>query len=214
MLVEKGHWDIPHIRGITTTPTLRADGSLLTMSGYDLQTQFYLLPDLTLPTMPAQPARGDAEAALELLSELFTEFAFVDKELDRSVALAGLLTTIIRSALPIAPMVLVHAHAPGTGKSYLVDLIATIATGRYCPVIALATSKDENAKCVGAMILSGAPSSRSTTAIATSTMARSSATSPSARGSPSGYWGAAKCQNATSPPQCSRPAIISRSRGS
>ena len=214
MLVEKGHWDIPHIRGITTTPTLRADGSLLTMSGYDPQTQFYLLPDLTLPTMPAQPARGDAEAALELLSELFTEFAFVDKELDRSVALAGLLTTTIRSALPIAPMVLVHAHASGTGKSYLVDLIATIATGRYCPVIALATSKDENAKCVGAMILSGAPSSRSTTAIATSTMARSSATSPSALGSPSGYWGAAKCRNATSPPQCSRPAIISRSGGS
>src|SRR5262249_61974621 len=116
-----------------------------------------VLPETPMPPMPAQPAREDAQAALELLSELFTESAFVDKELDRSVALAGLLTTIIRSALPIAPMVLVHAHASGTGKSYLVDLIATIATGRYCPVIALATSKDENAKCVGAMILSGAP---------------------------------------------------------
>jgi hypothetical protein len=157
MLLARGYWDIPYIRGIATTPTLRADGSLLATPGYDPQTQFYLLSDLSLPAIPAQPTREDAERALEQLSELFSEFAFVDRALDHAVALAALLTTLIRSALAIAPMVLVHAHVSGTGKSYLVDLIATVATGRDCPVIALAASKDENAKCVGAMILGGAP---------------------------------------------------------
>jgi len=157
MMLARGYWDIPYIRGIATTPTLRADGSLLATPGYDLQTQFYLLSDLSPPAIPSRPAREDAQAALEQLSELFSEFAFVDRKLDRVVALAALLTTLVRSALPIAPMVLIHAHVPGTGKSYLVDLVATIATGRDCPVIALAASKDENAKCIGAMILGGAP---------------------------------------------------------
>src|SRR5215831_19466272 len=103
----------------------------------------YLLSDLVLPVIPSRPKLEDAQAALAQLSELFSEFAFVDQELDRAVALAALLTTLIRSALPIAPMVLVHAHVSGTGKSYLVDVIATVATGRDCPVIALATSEDE-----------------------------------------------------------------------
>jgi hypothetical protein len=157
MTLARGYWDIPYIRGIATTPTLRADGSLLVTPGYDPQTQFYLLSDLTLPAIPSQPTREDAQVALEHLSELFSEFAFVDRELDRAVALAALLTTLVRSALPIAPMVLIHAHVSGTGKSYLVDLIATVATGRDCPVIALATSEEENRKCAGAMILGGAP---------------------------------------------------------
>jgi putative DNA primase/helicase len=156
-LVELGGWDIPHVRGIATTPTLRADGSLFSTPGYDPQTQFYLLSDLVLPAIPAQPTRDDAEAALELLCGLFVEFAFVDKVLDRSVALAALLTTLVRSALPIAPMALVHAHMSGTGKSYLVDLIATIATGRDCPVVALAGKGEENEKRIGAMVLGGAP---------------------------------------------------------
>ena len=156
-LVERGYWDLPHIRGIATTPTLRADGSLLAKPGYDPQTQFYLLSDLVLPAIPARPTHEDAEAAVALLCGLFAEFAFADAALDRSVALAGLLTTLVRSALPVAPMMLVHAHASGTGKSYLVDLIATIATGRDCPVVALAGNKDENEKRIGAMILGGAP---------------------------------------------------------
>ena len=157
IILAKGSWNLPYIKGIASTPTLRPDGSLLVTPGYDPQTQFYLLSDLVLPVIPSRPKLEDAQAALAQLSELFSEFAFVDQELDRAVALAALLTTLVRSALPIAPMVLVHAHVPGTGKSYLVDLVAMIATGRLCPVIALVANREENDKRVGAMILGGAP---------------------------------------------------------
>jgi putative DNA primase/helicase len=46
---------------------------------------------------------------------------------------------------------------PGTGKSYLVDTAAMIATGRLCPVITTLKSEEETEKRLGAIILSGIP---------------------------------------------------------
>ena len=45
----------------------------------------------------------------------------------------------------------------GTGKSYLVDTAAMIATGRLCPVITALKSVEETEKRLGAIILSGIP---------------------------------------------------------
>ena len=50
-----------------------------------------------------------------------------------------------------------HADTPGTGKSYLVDLIAMIATGRLCPVITASKSAEETEKRIGSVLLSGTP---------------------------------------------------------
>ena len=44
-----------------------------------------------------------------------------------------------------------------TGKSYLIDLIATIATGRLCPVITASKSAEETEKRIGSVLLSGTP---------------------------------------------------------
>ena len=63
----------------------------------------------------------------------------------------------MRGALPTAPILLVHADTPGTGKSYLIDLIATIATGRLCPVITASKSAEETEKRIGSVLLSGTP---------------------------------------------------------
>ena len=79
------------------------------------------------------------------------------RSVDRSVALSGLLTALVRGALPTAPVLLVHADTPGTGKSYLIDLIATIATGRLCPVITASKSAEETEKRIGTLLLSGTP---------------------------------------------------------
>jgi hypothetical protein len=45
----------------------------------------------------------------------------------------------------------------GTGKSYLVDTAAVIATGRICPVITALKSVEETEKRLGSIILSGIP---------------------------------------------------------
>jgi hypothetical protein len=156
ILVREQRWTIPRVGGIITTPTLRADGSLLTTPGYDPRSELYLLPGFQLP-IPEHPTEEQARAALVLLADLFAEFSFKDEQLDRSVALSGLLTALVRGALPTAPVLLVHADTPGTGKSYLIDLIAMVATGRLCPVITASKSAEETEKRIGSVLLSGTP---------------------------------------------------------
>jgi RepB DNA-primase from phage plasmid len=150
-------WTFPRIGGIITTPTLRADGSLLAAPGYDPRSELYLLLDMQLPPIPVSQTREHALEALATLKELFEEFSFRRKALDLSIALAGLLTALLRGSLPTSPVFLVRAGAPGTGKSYLVDVIATIATGRLCPVITASPNREETEKRIGAVLLSGSP---------------------------------------------------------
>jgi RepB DNA-primase N-terminal domain len=156
VLARERSWTIPRVSGIITTPTLRPDGSLLSAPGYDPRSELYLLPGLQLPPIPDRPTREQAEAALMLLIDLLSEFPFKDK-LDRAVALSGFLTALMRGSLSTAPILLVRADTPGTGKSYLVDLFSMIATGRVCPVICASKSDEETQKVIGSILLSGTP---------------------------------------------------------
>src|SRR4051812_7165201 len=67
------------------------------------------------------------------------------------------MTTVMRGAMATAPMHAIRASTPATGKSYLVDLCATLATGRPCPVIAVGRSEEETEKRLVARLLEGAP---------------------------------------------------------
>src|SRR5262249_26116441 len=125
VLTRERRWAFPHVAGVITTPTLRADGSLLSTEGYDPRSELYLTPGVQLPPIPERPTREQALKALERLTGLFREFSFSDRErkkrLNQSVTLSGLLTASIRGSLPTAPVHLIRADTPGTGKSYLVD---------------------------------------------------------------------------------------------
>jgi hypothetical protein len=145
LLVRQWCWKFPNVNGIITTPTLRMDGSLLVDPGYDARSELYLLPGFGGLTISEHPTRDEAVAALGLLTDLLSEFSFTDS-IDRSIALDGLLTVLVRGSLMTVPMFLIRAHTPGTGKSYLVDVIAAIATGRLCPVITAAKNEEETAQ--------------------------------------------------------------------
>jgi hypothetical protein len=158
MVLEHEHsWRFPRIAGIITTPTLRSDGSLLDAAGYDVRTELFLWPGVTLPLVPTNPTFDQAREGLAKLKGLLGEFSFQQQKpgLDRAVALAGILTALLRGSLPTAPIILVRASTPGTGKSYLVDVIATLATGQLCPVITASRSTEESEKRIGAVFLSG-----------------------------------------------------------
>jgi Bifunctional DNA primase/polymerase, N-terminal len=163
LLASERRWRLPHVSGIITTPTLRPDGSLLADPGYDPETELYLAPGFQIPPIPEHPTKDQALTALKLLVDLLSEFSFKriggehEKRLNRSVALSGLLTPLVRGSLPTAPMHLIAAHMAGTGKSYLVDTAAMIATGRLCPVITALKSVEETEKRLGAIVLSGIP---------------------------------------------------------
>jgi hypothetical protein len=108
-----------------------------------------------LSQLSVAPTRGEAEAALRLLKDLLTEFNFATP-IDAAVAPSLILTTVARSAMPVAPLHLIRAHTPGTGKSYLVDLATTIATGRpCCPAITAAADAEEAEKRLGALLREG-----------------------------------------------------------
>jgi hypothetical protein len=163
LLATERRWRFPHVNGIITTPTLRPDGSLLIEPGYDPETELYLAPGFEVPAIPEHPTKDQALASLTLLIDLLSEFSFKriggehEKRLNRSVALSGLLTPLVRGSLPTAPMHLIAAHMAATGKSCLVDTAAVISTGRRCPVTTALKSAEETEKRLHAIVLSGIP---------------------------------------------------------
>jgi len=167
LLSRKGQWRLPHVAGVVTTPTMRADGSILSAPGYDPATRLYHAADPTLRLHPAVHDATPEEAAnaLRALERLLTEFPFVTTvvdgkplEVSRAVALSALITPVVRGALPVAPAHAFRANTAGSGKSYLADVSSAIATGRPCPVISAAPGDEaETEKRITALLLAGFP---------------------------------------------------------
>jgi putative DNA primase/helicase len=155
ILSRDGEWTLQQLAGIITTPTMRPDGSILDKPGYDKATKLLLLnPPQT--KIDDKPTREDALAALDLLKKLLVEFPFADGG-SRSVALSGIITPIVRGAMPVAPLHAMRAPAPGSGKSYLVDIFSAAAQGDRCPVMAAGRTEEETEKRLGAALLAGQP---------------------------------------------------------
>jgi len=148
------HSKSPRLSGIITTPTLRPDGSLLTAPGYDPETQLLLYNPPPMPEIPAHPTREDAERALATLNTLLAEFPFNDED-SRAVALSALITPVVRGIMDTAPMHLIVAPAPDTGKSFLMNLASLIATGEKCPAFSFSYKLEENEKILTTALLSG-----------------------------------------------------------
>jgi len=151
-----GEWRFRPVVGVLTTPTMRPNGSLLLEPGYDAATRFILCDPPAMPPIPHSPSRRQALTALEVLDGLLEEFPFADAA-SRSVALSALITPVVRGAFPVAPMHVMSAPEAGSGKSYLLDVAAAIATGHPCPVMAAGRTEEETEKRLGAALLAGQP---------------------------------------------------------
>jgi hypothetical protein len=122
---------------VIACPTLRRDGFLLAAYGYDHASGLFndwRDGDLGLS---AAPSKAEALEALDDLLYLLREFAFATgddtKSVDRAVALSALTSPVLRGAMDVCPLHGVTAPAPGSGKSFLIDVAAMISTGRRCP---------------------------------------------------------------------------------
>jgi putative DNA primase/helicase len=140
------------IRGISETPILKG-GELRTARGFDAQLRVWInCPDVKLPEVIDREA---AMAALERLkNDWLGEFSFVS-ELDRSVALAGLLTAAMRASLPGAPGFMVAKPSYGAGGSTLCELIHIVLTGRDAAVINATRDSEELVKQIDGVQLAG-----------------------------------------------------------
>lgn len=156
VMARAGEWRFKAITGVISTPTMRPDGSLLTMQGYDDATGLLLVEPPPMPGIPDQPTKEDALAALEVLEELLGGFPFVD-DVSKSCALSAIITPILRGAFLVTPMHASRAPTAGSGKSYLWDIVAAIAIGQLMPVMSTGANVEETEKRLGAALMSGQP---------------------------------------------------------
>ncbi len=148
-----GLWPVPPLRGVVACPTMRADGSLLLVPGYDAASGYFMAHGLAVE-VPGAPGLADARASLDALAALLAGFAFVEP-LDCSVALALILTAVARPALASVPVFAITAPVRGSGKSTLLDIAAAISTGRRSAVLSATSDHAELEKRLIGCLLSG-----------------------------------------------------------
>ena len=154
-------WDFPPLLGTVETPTLRPDGSLLDVPGYDRRSGLYYDPARAVfPKINPKPNKQQANDALVKLRAILADFPFNDSEddqegLSESVALAMLLTAVVRRSLPTAPMFGIDANEAQSGKTLLSQLAAIMATGRKTAERPWSASEEERRKALGAALEAG-----------------------------------------------------------
>jgi putative DNA primase/helicase len=152
-----GRWELPALTAIATAPVLQPDGRIIDRRGYDATTGVFFDPQgVTFEPVPPRPTKHAAEEAPKRLKTLFATFPF-DSEIDRAVALSGVLTLLARFCFPHAPAHCFTAPVAGTGKSMVVDVAAIIATGPRAQVCDVSKNPEEFGKALGAVMMT-APS--------------------------------------------------------
>jgi len=156
-LIAKQEWNIPTLIGIINAPTLRTDGTILDCPGYDAVSGLLFLPgNDTFDKIPEQPTIEEAIQAANELLNILKGFPFED-EASKSVALAAILTALLRKSIETAPLFGFTAPKMASGKSLLADVITLIATGKPNSVIAQAENETEEKKRILALLIEGDP---------------------------------------------------------
>lgn len=149
-LLARAEWNLPVIEGISETPVLRMDGTILSTPGYDTATRLMYDPSgVEFPPVPEQPTIEDAQRAYAELVDVYRDFLFGAEtaDSDRAATVALILSQVGRGAIDgCCPLFTVQATTPGSGKGLLVDTTAIINTGREAPKMPPTESDDEERK--------------------------------------------------------------------
>ena len=150
-----GEWRVPVLNGIISTPTLRADGSILQTRGYDYESGLLYDPgDVEFDPVPEAPSKEEAIEALHVLWRPFRDFRFAEP-VDKSVLLAATLTAFIRRSLRTAPLFALDAPTAGSGKTYVAATIGIMAYGHSPTIISQGKTEEEDEKRIGAVLMAG-----------------------------------------------------------
>jgi hypothetical protein len=118
------------LTGISETPILRPDGTVLETPGYDGATGFVYAPSDSFPHLPEHPTQMDAKRALADLREIWADFPY-RSEADRIVPIALLLTMLGRPAITgNVPGFFGDANIRAAGKTLQFDAAHKVATNR------------------------------------------------------------------------------------
>lgn len=147
----------PPLIGVVQAPTVRPDGSILDVPGYDSATRLLFAPQpgAAIPQVPHTPTAAQAKAARELILDLFADFPFAEPS-SHAAAVALMLTLIARPAIagPV-PLAIADATQAGTGKGLLTNVIAVTATGHPAAVEHAPANDEEWDKRITATLREG-----------------------------------------------------------
>ncbi|MDV6034400.1 MAG: hypothetical protein F9B45_30770 [Phycisphaera sp. RhM] len=147
---------IRELESVSEYPFLREDGSICSTNGYDSATRTYLKTNVAVD-VPSAPSIHDATAAANRILELVADFEFKEVH-HKSAWLAGLLTVFCKPAIRgCVPLFIADASVQGAGKTRLVDIISTIATGKSLARNPWPSKDEEIAKSITAITMSGIP---------------------------------------------------------
>ena len=126
-LAQTGEWKLQTLKGVITSPTMRADGSILAKKGYDAGTQLFLSGG-PFVNVPLEPTQAQLQAAFATLWYPFSLFP-LDGPDDKAALLAALLTGVCRRTLAQAPAIIIEAPVPGCGKTEMAMSVQIISAG-------------------------------------------------------------------------------------
>jgi hypothetical protein len=126
MVLSEREWGtLPELKGIITAPVLRPDGTILQEHGYDLQTGYWLSPQVEI-SVPEMPSDEDVrEARTLILDQVLADFPWRDPP-SKANAVAMMFCPHMRPYLGgLSPLFAVSATQPGTGKGLLCSITGT-----------------------------------------------------------------------------------------
>lgn len=153
-IIDRQLWPLPSLRGVTESPFVRLDGTLVAETGFDAVTGYYMArpSDLVVDVHP-EAGIDDAQAAYQRLLDVLVDFPF-ETDAHGACAVAALLTLVARPSIsgPV-PMFLVTSSTPGSGKTLLVRVLHEIATGRDLHCTAFPEREDELEKRITSILM-------------------------------------------------------------
>lgn len=150
-------WEVPTLEAVVAAPTLRPDGSIISVPGYDPATNLYYMPapDLEMPPVKEEPTKEEVAGAVALIEEVLVDFPFVG-EASYANTVGLMLTPIMRPAINgSVPLALIDAPRAGSGKGLLSNVISHIAAGRDAGMMSAPSDEDEWRKRITSFLKNG-----------------------------------------------------------
>ncbi|MDH6537798.1 hypothetical protein [Streptomyces sp. SPB4] len=125
--------ELRQLNGVVHAPVFRRDGSLVEEPGYDDASRLLYLPDagLDMRKVSENPTDREVRKAVRLIMEPISQFPFVSEH-DRANWIGALLTPLLRTILPPPyKFILIEAHQPGSGKTFLAEMIRAVYGGVF-----------------------------------------------------------------------------------
>lgn len=156
-LLARRQTKFPVLRAVLNAPTMDVrTGRVIENPGYDTESRLLLDIGDSFPKVPEAPGRTEAEAALGEVRCPLRGFSFAS-DVSLSVAVAAMLTAIVRAMMRTCPGFGITAPVAGTGKSLLAETVGTLATGHAPPAMSQGKTPEEDEKRLAVALRAGDP---------------------------------------------------------